>query len=173
MATVPAMSCLVPLRGRILGAHIEMYLGLDISSKTIHGVVLNAKGEVNRTFKCESTLKDMDLRLIDLGNQFEKVSLKGIKLAVVENGVYVQNIKATNGIVQVIGMVKFLCSKQCDVMGIDNRSWKKDTVGAGNADKSRIAEFAKIRWGEQALPNEQDYFDSACIALWGHMRWKK
>ena len=103
------------------------------------------------------------------GKQFEEVSLKNVKYAVIENGIYIQNIKATNGIVQVIGMVKYLCSKHCDILGIDNRSWKKDIVGSGNSSKEQIAAFAKTRWGE-SLPDEQDFKDAACICFYGLRR---
>ena len=143
-----------------------MYLGMDISSKTIHGVVLTAKGEVNRTFKCESTSKDMDIRLKDLGRQFEAISLKGIQHIVIENAVYIQNVKATNSISQVIGTVKYLCSKYCDdVTGVDVKSWKKTVLADGNASKEKIAEFAKARWGKTLPQTEQDFFDAACLAL--------
>ena len=148
-----------------------MYLGIDASSRTIHGVVLNAKGEVSRTFKCESTSKDMDIRLKELGKQFEELSFKGIQHIVIENAVYIQNVKATNSISQVIGTIKYLCSKHCDdVTGVDVRSWKKTVLADGNASKDKIAEFAKARWGKTLPQTEQDYFDAACISLYSLKR---
>ena len=47
---------------------------------------------------------------------------------------------------------------------VQNKTWKKYTVGRGNAAKSDILEYANIFWHTQFA--EQDWADAACIALW-------
>jgi Holliday junction resolvasome RuvABC endonuclease subunit len=88
---------------------------------------------------------------------------------VVENPIYVQNIKATVGIAQVIAAVKVALSRYHMVtFGIDNRTWKKSVVGDGRSDKAKIMKFAQAKWGD--VFKEQDWADAACLAFWGAQR---
>jgi len=47
---------------------------------------------------------------------------------------------------------------------IENTKWKKGVLEKGNVSKKQIAEFAQKQW--KANFKEQDWADSACVALW-------
>ena len=66
-------------------------------------------------------------------------------------------------------MWAFLLEQDINTSIIDNRSWKKEIVGKGNAKKEDIKKYAIDKWGEK-FP-EQDYADAACIALWNKRRF--
>ena len=160
-----------------LEIHDQYIAGLDCSSKSIHIVLLSLGGKYVTQDSFVNISGDMDARMYDLMNQFklrfeQKDNFyKHIKVAVVENPIYVQNVKATVGISQVIGAAKEFLNFYTSVFGIDNKSWKKDVVGNGNASKELIKEFALTKWKEMDQTWGQDFFDAACIAFWGVRRF--
>lgn len=154
-------------------------LGFDCSSKTVHMVELSPDGQIVRMEKWASGSKDAEIRFDEILDQFEDWFDGQVayfipeKLAVViENAIYVQNIKATNYINHVIaGVKRHMHKREIQRFGIDNRVWKKDVLGNGNASKENILQFAKTKWGD-VFP-EQDFADAACIAFWGVKRFGK
>ena len=150
-------------------------IGIDCSSKRIDVVILDGEGKIINTASVDSDKKDMDARLIDLGDGLdEKLALALVFgdgfVAFVENPIYVNNIKATVGISQVVGVTKYILQSRFGVetFGVDNRSWKKGVLANGRADKTKIMSFAKAKWGEAIV--SQDIADAATLALWGLMR---
>ena len=144
-----------------------MFFGADCSSLAVHGVVLNAKEEIVSLHKWGSAEKDFSARfpeiLVGFYREFSRI--KEVHFAAIEAAIFIQNPKTTIAIANVIGAVwAFLLSKKMGVVIIDNRQWKKEVLGKGNASKEDIKNFAKDRWGD-VFP-EQDYADAACIALW-------
>ena len=68
-------------------------------------------------------------------------------------------------IASVVYATKFICALHklgCHL--VQNKTWKKYTVGRGNASKSDILAYANIFW--QTAFAEQDWADAACVALW-------
>lgn len=144
-------------------------LGFDCSSKRIDCVVLDEEGNFKTSLSLNSAIKDMDARALDLVRKLEKEIHRVLFIpciAYIENAIYLNNVKATIGIASVIAMVKkVLHDNGVDFIGIDNRSWKKDVLGDGKAEKEKIMTFAKARWGDNIV--SQDIADSAVIALYG------
>ena len=170
-------------------SEIKYVLGVDCSSKRIDAVMLNTKKEWICSISLESKSKDMDIRLTELYSEFydevlelvlniengEKTILDQFEpiglgiYVVVENPVYVQNIKATVGITQVVAAAKLVAYQLCEsFIGVDNRHWKKHVLGNGVAGKDKIMEFAKSVQGDNI--ESQDLADAYCLALWGVMR---
>ena len=56
-----------------------------------------------------------------------------------------------------------------DTSFVPHGTWKKATVGKGNAKKEDIMKYATEKWGDR-FP-EQDYADAACLALWNKRRF--
>ena len=91
----------------------------------------------------------------------------------VENSPYLQNIKVTLMIHSVVDAVRFACvSSDTPFQTVEVTSWKKDVLGNGKADKSTIMTFAKAKWGEELITN-QDLADASCIATYGQLRVNK
>jgi len=146
------------------------YLGLDCSSKAVHGVIINKEGQLQETLKWASKTPDFDTRFVDfLTNFYEELGIiieRHTPLWVaVEAPIFIQNPKTTMQIASVVYTTKFICSLyNLDCSLVQNKTWKKYTVGRGNASKSDILEYANIFW--QTTFAEQDWADAACVALW-------
>ena len=146
-------------------------LGIDCSSKRIDCVMLAPNGAWISSASFSSEVKDMDIRGYEVAKLFEEWVMSSLingsdYVAFIENPIYMQNIKTTVGITQVIAMAKFvLRNNEVEVIGVDNKSWKKSVLSDGKADKEKIYNFAKARWGD--LITSQDVADSSLLALFG------
>lgn len=147
---------------------MKYFLGLDCSSKSIHGTILNIEGKVVSFFACTSPEKKVDDRFYDLIHQFQNIveNLRDEYIVAIEKAIYRQNALATIGIAQVIAGVKLaLKGKEIEHYVVDNKTWKRLTVGNGNCTKDQIKAYAIKRWN---LPDNlvQDFYDSVGIAGW-------
>ena len=147
------------------------YLGLDCSSKAVHGVIVNDQEELISKLKFHSTPKDsFDSRLFQIFDNFgvylnKELEYNGIQCSAIEAAIYIQNARTTMEISGVVSVAKYLLhTKGILCYPVDNRSWKKQILGKGNAGKPDIKKYAVDKWGD-VFP-EQDYADAACIALW-------
>ena len=147
------------------------YLGLDCSSRAIHGVWLDDQEKILAMLKWRSSDLEFDVRFIEISLQFTKdlSKIKVITNAAVESAIFIQNPKSTIEIASVVGGVRLACaSNNIECLPVDNRHWKKYVLGKGNSNKKDIKEFAVDKWGELFV--EQDWADAACIALWRKRR---
>ena len=146
-----------------------MILGLDCSSRAIHGAVVDENENLVMQFRTEkpNNKDEFNTRFLNIVDNFAKILSKiNIEKAFVEAAIYIQNPKSTIEIARVVGGVQITCHKNrvpCQL--VDNTKWKKEIVGKGNCSKTQIMEFAVDKWGDVFL--EQDYADAACIALYG------
>jgi Holliday junction resolvasome RuvABC endonuclease subunit len=150
--------------------------GFDCSSKSIACVLINQDKKIIFTSYFNSELDGMDLRLAKLTEglieKIEGLFTSKLKpdLVAVENPIFVNNIKATSGIAQVIGATKSSAARyNIPFMGVDNKSWKKAVLSNGNSTKEEIMAFALSNWDKKIILN-QDIADASCVALWGLMR---
>ena len=148
----------------------KYYLGLDCSSKGVHGTILNQDGELQETIKWISPIKDFDSRFVGfLTDFYEELGIiieryKPLWVAV-EAPIFIQNPRTTMQIASVVYATKFICAlRKLGCQLVQNKTWKKYTVGKGNASKSDILAYANIFW--QTAFSEQDWADAACVALW-------
>ena len=147
------------------------YLGLDCSSRAIHGVVIDTTGELMDTCKWDSNYPTFDERFPRFLRNFYddlgiiKETFRDMRVAI-EAPIFIQNPKTTMQIAAVVYTARFICSLwDVECVPIQNKSWKKYVLEKGNASKQEIFGFANIFW-KNAF-KEQDHADAACIALWG------
>ena len=147
------------------------YLGLDCSSKAVHGVIIDDMGQLHGIHKWISKLPTFEERFpVFLRNFFDdlgiiKDTFPDLRVAI-EAPIFIQNPKTTMQIAAVVYTAQFICSLwDVDYVSIQNKSWKKYVLEKGNASKQEIFDFANIFW-KKAF-EEQDHADAACIALWG------
>ena len=147
------------------------YLGLDCSSKAVHGVIISEGEEIVSKLKFHSTPKDsFDNRLFQIFDNFSvylanELEYNDIQCSAIEAAIYIQNARTTMEISGVVSVAKYLLhTKGILCYPVDNRSWKKQILGKGNAGKPDIKNFAVEKWGD--IFPEQDYADAAGIALW-------
>ena len=150
---------------------MKKFLGLDCSSLAIHGALIDDKERLLSLDKWSSKEKSFDLRFPIMTKEFseELSTIDIIDSAAIEAAIFIQNPKTTIAIANVVGAVwAFLLKEGIPTSIIDNRSWKKEIVGKGNAKKEDIKNCSIDKWGDK-FP-EQDYADAACIALWNKRR---
>ena len=144
-----------------------MYLGLDCSSKAVHGIVVDEQENIVLQLKAYGNGSDFDIRFTEIFVNFPQ-DLSRITIlsgAAIEAAIYIQNPRTTLAIAYVVGGVRVVLQEHSiPHILVDNRSWKKDVIGKGNAKKEDIKTFAIAKWGE--VFTEQDFADAACIALW-------
>ena len=147
------------------------FLGLDCSTKAVHGVIIDDEGVFIEKFKWSSTSSDFHTRFLANSKSFledlGKIKHTYSDLTVaIEAPLFIQNPRTTIQLSAVIYAVYFACYLQeltPDL--IENTKWKKYVLERGNVSKKQIAEFAQIFW--KADFKEQDWADAACVALWG------
>ena len=148
----------------------QHFLGLDCSTKAIHGVILDEEGGFIEKFKWVSDSSDFHTRFIaNSRNFFEdlgKIKKRYSNLVVaVEAPIFIQNPRTTIQLSAVIYTVFFLCHLAgLRTVLIENTKWKKYVLEKGNVSKKQIADFAQVFW--KADFKEQDWADAACVALW-------
>ena len=151
---------------------MQMFLGLDTSSKAIHGAILNEKEELVELHKLGSTKKNSAERFPDIVKEFseEMSKINIIDYAAIEAAIFVQNRKALISLASIIGATwAILVLNGIDTALIHHAEWKKEILGKGSLKKEGIMSFATDKWGDK-FP-EQDYADAACIALWNKRRF--
>lgn len=144
-----------------------MYLGLDCSSKAVHGIVIDENENIISFTKSEGKGLTFDIRFSEIFANFSEdlSKIDIISGAAVEAAIYIQNPRTTLAIAYVVGGVRVVLQEHSIPHTlVDNRSWKKDVVGKGNVKKPDIKNFAVEKWGD--VFKEQDFADAACIALW-------
>ena len=148
------------------------YLGFDCSSKAVHLTILNENSALIDQKKWSATFRDTEKRFNDIVDGAEEF-LKDLNpeeyIASIENPIYVNNMKATVSITNVIaGVKRALHTVGIEDFPVDNKSWKKAVLGNGSSSKEEILKFAESRWGKEF--KEQDWADAACVSLWLYMR---
>jgi Holliday junction resolvasome RuvABC endonuclease subunit len=148
------------------------FIGLDCSSLAIHAAIIDDNEDLISLHKWGSKQKTFESRFPEILKEFSKdiSKIKEVEFASIEAAIFIQNPKTTIAIANVVGAVwAFLLEQDINTSIIDNRSWKKEIVGKGNAKKEEIKKYAIDKWGEK-FP-EQDFADAACIALWNKRRF--
>jgi|TARA_R110002073_G_scaffold299875_1_gene466997 Holliday junction resolvasome RuvABC endonuclease subunit len=148
------------------------YLGLDTSSKAIHGAVVNDAEELVGLYKWSSNQKSAGERfpeiIVDFSEELSKIDIT--EKAAIEAAIFVQNRKSLISLSNMIGAVwAVLVLNNIDTSLIHHAGWKKEVLGKGSLKKDDIMSFAIEKWGNK-FP-EQDYADAACIALWNRRRF--
>ena len=90
------------------------YLGLDCSSKAVHGVIVNEVEEIVAKLKFHSTPKDsFDNRLFQIFDNFsvyleKDLEYNDIQCSAIEAAIYIQNARTTMEISGVVSVAKYL-----------------------------------------------------------------
>ena len=142
--------------------------GIDIDSRKFGVVLLEDNLEPTFVF-FESKSKNVQERIFDLHDEFDKLVIKGLKpdKIFIEEAIYIQNFKTSKSISESIGNCKLLCRlNTIPFQMVPNKTWKKHIVGNGNATKEDIKNFI-VKQHPELCDEPQDIFDAFCIALFG------
>ena len=147
-----------------MASSVRLIAGIDTSSKAVHMVVLNVRGELQMTAKWESDAKDSDDRMHEIfEDMFDDLGLKQIAFVAIEKPIYIQNPLSTVMLAKIVGVTQMMMwfhGVKYSLVG--NTTWKKAVLGSGRATKAEI-----LAWAENdadQIFEEQDFADAYCIA---------
>ena len=145
-------------------------LGIDCSTKAI-ALVLLKDGEVADVKMIVANKGYNELqRLIYFASETnEYVNSVQPDAVAIEQAVYWKNYESTRKIIEVITAVK-LALVNYHPETVNNRVWKKATVGYGNAPKTKILAYAQSK---SIQITNQDLADSYCIAEYLYKKYSK
>ena len=151
---------------------MQKFLGLDTSSRAIHGAVVDEDENLVDLYKWGSDKKSSAERfpeiVVEFSEEMSKINI--IDNAAVEAAIFVQNRKSLIALASIIGATwAVLVLNNIQTSLIHHAEWKKEILGKGSLKKQDIMKFAIEKWGDK-FP-EQDYADAACIALWNKRRF--
>jgi Holliday junction resolvasome RuvABC endonuclease subunit len=116
-----------------------------------------------------------DLQLRELASFASEIAtLHGAESVWIEDTIIGNNRKYSIGLAQSMGavlsaMAQLRLSQGLDTRVVDNKTWKKDVVGSGNADKTAIKHYIDVTHPSYAplCGADEDLYDAACVGLYG------
>jgi len=150
-----------------------MILGVDYDTNQISIVGVEG-GMYGASIKLSVDGKLWWDRAVPLGKKFDEflsniTEFGVVEYVYVEESLYHFNPKTTIALSFILGIICFCCdTHNFKVKLVKNTVWKKKVLKNGRADKPEIKEKA-IKLLGLADDKHQDFYDAACIALYGDM----
>ncbi len=147
-------------------------IGLDISTSKLAIATLPLEGY--SVVELISKSRSWETRLKELYTQFlpwvhENVSKDD--LVCIEDIPLVQNRQSLIKLVHVLAMCRVVFMHyDMEIFTVNVKTWKKDVIGDGGADKDKIKAMAIKILGQDVSKLSQDSIDALMIAKWGQLR---
>ena len=142
--------------------------GLDLSTSKIAIAKLSSEGF--DVVELISKSKSWEVRLKDLYSQLLPWVASNVStddLICIEDIPLVQNRQSLIKLVHVLAMCRVVFM---DVFTVNVKTWKKDVIGDGGADKAKVKAMAGKILGQGINKLSQDSIDALMIAKWGELR---
>ena len=147
-------------------------IGLDVSTSNLAIATLPLEGY--SVVELISKSRSWETRLKELYTQFlpwvhENVSKDD--LVCIEDIPLVQNRQSLIKLVHVLAMCRVVFMHyDMEIFTVNVKTWKKDVIGDGGADKDKIKAMAIKILGQDVSKLSQDSIDALMIAKWGQLR---
>ena len=147
-------------------------IGLDVSTSKLAIATLPLEGY--SVVELISKSRSWETRLKELYTQFlpwvqENVSQDD--LVCIEDIPLVQNRQSLIKLVHVLAMCRVVfMHHDMEIFTVNVKTWKKDVIGDGGADKDKIKAMAIKILGQDVSKLSQDSIDALMIAKWGQIR---
>ena len=147
-------------------------LGLDISTSKIAIATLSLDGYavvelISKSRSWETRLKELYLQFLP----WVASNVSPDDLVCIEYIPLVQNRQSLIKLVHVLAMCRVVFMEHdMDVFTVNVKTWKKDVIGHGGADKDKIRAMAIKILGQDVSKLSQDAIDALMIAKWGELR---
>jgi Holliday junction resolvasome RuvABC endonuclease subunit len=140
-----------------LGVHKVAVFGWDDEIAYAHAYVTEL------TYKREDQLRQL------AGLVHDAATLHDADVVWIEDTLVGNNVKYSMALAEVKGAVMASLASHSDVRLVNVGTWKKGTVGAGNANKDSIRDYIHVSNGPYAplCGDDQDLYDACCIAIYG------
>ena len=147
-------------------------LGLDISTSKIAIATLSLDGY--HVVELISKSRSWETRLKELYAQFlpwVATNVSPNDLVCIEDIPLVQNRQSLIKLIHVLAMCRVVFMEHdMDVFTVNVKTWKKDVIGDGGADKDKVKAMAIKILGQDINKLSQDAIDALMIAKWGELR---
>ena len=146
--------------------------GLDISTSKIAIAKLSSEGFdvvelISKSKSWETRLKDLYLQLLP----WVASNVSSDDLVCIEDIPLVQNRQSLIKLVHVLAMCRVVfMHHDMEIFTVNVKTWKKDVVGDGGADKDKVKAMAINILGQDVSKLSQDSIDALMIAKWGQIR---
>ena len=147
--------------------------GIDLSTSKI-AIAKLLPNEGFEVVELISKSRSWETRLKELYTQFlpwvhENVSKDD--LVCIEDIPLVQNRQSLIKLVHVLAMCRVVFMHyDMEIFTVNVKTWKKDVIGDGGADKDKIKAMAIKILGQDVSKLSQDSIDALMIAKWGQLR---
>ena len=147
-------------------------IGLDVSTSKLAIATLPLEGY--SVVELISKSRSWETRLKELYTQFlpwvhENVSKDD--LVCIEDIPLVQNRQSLIKLVHVLAMCRVVfMHHDMEIFTVNVKTWKKDVIGDGGADKDKVKAMAIKILGQDVSKLSQDSIDALMIAKWGQIR---
>jgi Holliday junction resolvasome RuvABC endonuclease subunit len=116
-----------------------------------------------------------DLQLLELSSFTHDVGLSvGVDSVWIEDTIIGNNRKYSIQLSEAKGalladLARLRLELGTDVRLVDNKTWKREVVGNGNASKDQVRDYIRVTHPAYAAfcGDDQDCYDAACIGLYG------
>ena len=146
--------------------------GLDISTSKIAIGCLSTDGYnvielVSKSRSWETRLKELYLQFLP----WVQENVAQDDLVCIEEIPLVQNRQSLIKLVHVLAMCRVVfMHHNLDIFTVNVKTWKKDVIGDGSADKDKIKAMAIKILGQDVSKVSQDGIDALMVAKWGELR---
>ena len=146
--------------------------GLDISTSKIAIACLSSDGFnvielVSKSRSWETRLKELYQQLLP----WVQEHVVQDDLVCIEDIPLVQNRQSLIKLVNVLAMCRVVFMHHgIDIFTVNVKTWKKDVIGDGGADKDKIKAMASKILNSNIDKLSQDAVDALMIAKWGELR---
>ena len=147
-------------------------LGLDISTSKIAIATLSLDGYgvvelISKSRSWETRLKELYVQFLP----WVATNVSPDDLVCIEDIPLVQNRQSLIKLVHVLAMCRVVFMEHdMDVFTVNVKTWKKDVIGHGGADKDKVKAMASKILGNGINKLSQDSIDALMIAKWGELR---
>ena len=147
-------------------------IGLDVSTSKLAIATLPLEGYsvvelISKSRSWETRLKELYTHFLP-GVQ-ENVSQDD--LVCIEDIPLVQNRQSLIKLVHVLAMCRVVfMHHDMEIFTVNVKTWKKDVIGDGGADKDKVKAMAIKILGQDVSKLSQDSIDALMIAKWGQIR---
>ena len=147
-------------------------IGLDISTSKLAIATLPLEGYsvvelISKSRSWETRLKELYSQLLP----WVQENVSKDDLVCIEDIPLVQNRQSLIKLVHVLAMCRVVfMHHDIEIFTVNVKTWKKDVVGDGGADKDKVKAMAIKILGQDVSKLSQDSIDALMIAKWGQLR---
>ena len=146
-------------------------MGVDLGIRKAAVFVLDGEDRgLPHVIDLEKTVAGRALQLLEISSYVHDVAgMYSVDQVWIEDTLVGNNQKYSLQLTEVRGAVMAALALHTDVQLVNNKTWKKHTIGSGNSGKEDVRDYIHVTHPGYApfCGDDQDLYDAACIAIYG------